>query len=171
MKTHHIFVFSNDADLFEHPLDTSSKFFPFSKVSADFGCPTILLKVHFRPQLHWRPSLLHQETIGPEVKWSPCLPRRRDRPPSQDLGPCMALVTPPDPVFHFSSDEPTLVGVKEAVKVTRSCWVLVLVVYCMRSISSVQVATQLRHAEGVWIPKEENASSMAVMLSASVVKT
>lgn len=34
----------------------------------------------------------------------------------QDLGPCKALVTPPEPVFQFNSAEPILVEVKETVE-------------------------------------------------------
>lgn len=112
IKVHYVIVFSNDADLFAvsgHPVCTLFKFFfilhPNSSCllrppSAGFGCPTFLLKVHLSPQLHWRPSLFHQEAIGPQAKWSPPSSRHL-----QDIVPCRPLVAPPNPVVRFTGDE------------------------------------------------------------------
>lgn len=96
----------------------------------------------------------------------------------QDLGPCKALVIPAEPVSQFHSAEPTLSEVREAVRAARSSsapgpsgvpykvykqcprllkrlWMILKVIW-----RRGKVATQWRHAEGVWIPKEENSSNI-----------
>lgn len=96
----------------------------------------------------------------------------------QELGPCKALVPPPEPVFQFNSAEPTVSEVKAAVKAARSSSApgpsgVPYKVYkkCPRLLKRLwkilkaiwrrgKVVAQWRHAEGVWIPKEENSSSI-----------
>ncbi|XP_062872774.1 uncharacterized protein LOC134334411 [Trichomycterus rosablanca] len=96
----------------------------------------------------------------------------------QDLGPCEALVKPPVPVVQFNTAEPTLKEVKDAVMAARSSsspgpsgvpyrvykqcpkllvrlWKILKVIWRRK-----KVAAQWRAAEGVWIPKEEDASKI-----------
>lgn len=96
----------------------------------------------------------------------------------QDLGPCEVLVNPPEPGVQFVTAEPTLNEVKEVVMAARSSsspgpsgvpyrvykqrpklivrlWKIIKVIW-----RRGRVATQWRSAEGVWIPKEEDASNI-----------
>ncbi|TWW79888.1 hypothetical protein D4764_10G0009180 [Takifugu flavidus] len=93
----------------------------------------------------------------------------------QDLGPCEALVKRPEPVVQFNTTEPTL---KEAVMAARSssspgpsgvpyrvykqCPKLLVRLWKIRKViwRRGRVTTQWRSAEGVWIPKEEDASNI-----------
>ncbi|TWW81809.1 hypothetical protein D4764_01G0016240 [Takifugu flavidus] len=96
----------------------------------------------------------------------------------QDLGPCEALVKPPELVVQFSTTEPTLKEVKEAVMAARSssspgpsgvpyrvykqCPKLLVRLWKIMKViwRRVRVTTQWWPAEGVWIPKEEDASNI-----------
>nr|XP_057943465.1 uncharacterized protein LOC131138512 [Doryrhamphus excisus] len=96
----------------------------------------------------------------------------------EDLPPCRGITTPPEPSFQFNSKEPSLVEVRNIVRAARTSaapgpsgvpykvykhcprllerlWRLIKVVW-----RRGKVAKQWRHAEGVWIPKEENASNI-----------
>ncbi|KAI4880969.1 hypothetical protein NFI96_033174 [Prochilodus magdalenae] len=94
------------------------------------------------------------------------------------LGPCTALITPPEPTVAFNNKEPNLKEVEAVIKAARSSSApgpsgVPYVVYkrCPRLLQRLwkiikviwrrgKVAQQWRHAEGVWIPKEENASTI-----------
>lgn len=105
----------------------------------------------------------------------------------EDLPPCRELPAPPEPSFQFNIKEPTLAEVRDTVraartsaapglsgvpyKVYRHCprllerlWRLIRVVR-----RRGKVAKQWRHAEGVWIPKEENASDIAQFRTISLL--
>ncbi|KAI4872262.1 hypothetical protein NFI96_007403 [Prochilodus magdalenae] len=94
------------------------------------------------------------------------------------LGPCTALITPPEPTVAFNNKEPNLKEVETVIKAARSSsapgpsgvpyvvykrcprllqqlWKIIKVIWRRR-----KVAQQWRHAEGIWIPKEENASTI-----------
>ncbi|KAI8513106.1 hypothetical protein Bbelb_097450 [Branchiostoma belcheri] len=95
-----------------------------------------------------------------------------------DLGPCSLLVSSPEPETQFDSTEPTLKEVKEAVKAARASSAPGpsgvpykvykhcprLVVRLWKALRVVwrrgKVADDWRKAEGVWIPKEENAGNI-----------
>lgn len=96
----------------------------------------------------------------------------------EELGPCRTLITPPEPTSAFNTKEPTLKEVEEVIKAARTSSApgpsgVPYVVYkrCPKLLKRLwtilkviwrrgKVAQQWRHAEGVWIPKEENSSSM-----------
>lgn len=96
----------------------------------------------------------------------------------QDLGPCKKLIKPPEPVAQFNISRPTLKEVKEAVMAARSSSApgpseVPYRVYkqCPRLLVQLwkilklfwhrgKVASQWRTTEGIWIPKEENASTI-----------
>ena len=96
----------------------------------------------------------------------------------EPLGPCTALITPPEPTVAFNNKEPNLKEVEAVIKAARSSSApgpsgVLYVVYkrCPRLLQRLwkiikviwrrgKVAQQWRHAEGVWIPKEENASAI-----------
>ncbi|XP_073731592.1 uncharacterized protein [Misgurnus anguillicaudatus] len=96
----------------------------------------------------------------------------------KDLGPCKKLITPPEPTSTFNTREPTLKEVVEIVKAARTGSApgpsgVPYVVYkrCPRLLERLwklikviwrrgKVAQQWRHAEGVWIPKEESSSTI-----------
>nr|BAC82598.1 reverse transcriptase [Takifugu rubripes] len=96
----------------------------------------------------------------------------------QDLGPNRALISPAPPSAEFKLAEPSLKEVKEAVMAARSSsspgpsgvpyrvykqcpkllvrfWKIMKVIW-----RRGRVTTQWRSAEGVWIPKEEDASKI-----------
>lgn len=95
----------------------------------------------------------------------------------KELGPCKTLITPPEPTLAFNTREPTLKEVEEVVKAARTSSApgpsgVSYVVYkrCPRLLKRLwklikviwrrgKVAQQWRHAEGVWIPKEESSST------------
>ncbi|XP_063050108.1 uncharacterized protein LOC134444859 [Engraulis encrasicolus] len=96
----------------------------------------------------------------------------------EELGPCRTLITPPIPTSAFNTKEPTFKEVEEVVKAARSNSApgpsgVPYVVYkrCPRLLRRLwtilrviwrrgKVAQQWRHAEGVWIPKEESSSTI-----------
>lgn len=96
----------------------------------------------------------------------------------KELGPCKTLITPPEPTLAFNTREPTLKEVEEVVKAARTSSApgpsgVPYVVYkrCPRLLKRLwklikviwrrgKVAQQWRHAEGVWIPKEESSSTI-----------
>ncbi|KAI4887727.1 hypothetical protein NFI96_005939 [Prochilodus magdalenae] len=96
------------------------------------------------------------------------------------LGPCTALITPPEPTVAFNNKEPNLKEVEAVIKAARSSSApgpsdVPYVVYkrCPRLLQRLwkiikviwrrgKVAQQWRHAEGVWIPKEERKYHQAV---------
>ncbi|XP_061589349.1 uncharacterized protein LOC133454644 [Cololabis saira] len=96
----------------------------------------------------------------------------------KDLGPCRTLIAPPEPTSAFNTKEPTLKEVEEVVKAARSNSApgpsgVPYVVYkrCPRLLKRLwrilkviwrrgKVAQQWRHAEGVWIPKEESSTTI-----------
>ncbi|XP_075304756.1 retrovirus-related Pol polyprotein from type-1 retrotransposable element R2 [Odontesthes bonariensis] len=98
-----------------------------------------------------------------------------DNARKEDLGPCRTLITTPAPTSAFNIKEPTLKEVEEVIKAARSNSTpgpsgVPYVVYkrCPRLLKRLwtilrviwrrgKVAQQWRHAEGVWIPKEESS--------------
>ncbi|XP_077372334.1 uncharacterized protein LOC144033646 [Festucalex cinctus] len=93
----------------------------------------------------------------------------------EELGPCRTLITPPEPIVAFNTKEPTLKEVEEVVRAARSNSApgpsgvpYVVFKRCPRLLKRLwrilrviwrrgKVAQQWRHAEGVWIPKEESS--------------
>ncbi|KAI2653774.1 hypothetical protein H4Q32_014114 [Labeo rohita] len=67
----------------------------------------------------------------------------------QDLGPCSTLISPPEPSVAFNLKDPTLREVQKRL------WKIIKVIW-----RRGKVVQQWRHAEGVWIPKEENSSNI-----------
>lgn len=106
----------------------------------------------------------------------------RDSAREQDLGPCSALITPPELTSVFNIKEPTLKEVEEVVKAARTSSApgpsgVPYVVYkrCPKLLQRLwrilkviwrngKVAQQWRYAEGVWIPKEKNSSTIEQFL-------
>ncbi|CAJ1075238.1 LOW QUALITY PROTEIN: uncharacterized protein LOC109089580 [Xyrichtys novacula] len=96
----------------------------------------------------------------------------------QDLGHCAALICPPEPSTLFNINEPTLKEVKEVIKSARTSSApgpsgvpYKVFKHCPRLLERLwkilrtiwrrgRVPQQWRYAEGVWIPKEENASNI-----------
>lgn len=93
----------------------------------------------------------------------------------QDLGPCKKLIEPPEPVTQFNISRPTLKEVKDAArsssapgpsgvpyKVYKQCSKLLVRLWKILKVfwQRGKVAPQWRSAEGIWIPKEENASTI-----------
>lgn len=108
---------------------------------------------------------------------------RRD----EELAPCREVITPPEPSILFNSKEPTLAEVRNTVrtaqtssapgpigvlyKVSKHCprllrrlWRLIRVVG-----QRGKVVKQWRYAEGVWVPKEENASEITQFCTISLL--
>ncbi|XP_062387675.1 uncharacterized protein LOC134076569 [Sardina pilchardus] len=101
-----------------------------------------------------------------------------DAAKEKDLNPCSTLLTPPDPITGFNIKEPTLKEVEEVIRAARTSSApgpsgVPYVVYkrCPRLLKRLwliikaiwrrgRVAQQWRHAEGIWIPKEENSRSI-----------
>ncbi|XP_056127556.1 uncharacterized protein LOC130105540 [Rhinichthys klamathensis goyatoka] len=95
-----------------------------------------------------------------------------------DLGHCAALICPPEPSTLFNINEPTLKEVKEVIKSARTSSApgpsgvpYKVFKHCPRLLERLwkilrtiwrrgKVPQQWRYAEGVWIPKEENASNI-----------
>nr|XP_061785060.1 uncharacterized protein LOC133576095 [Nerophis lumbriciformis] len=103
------------------------------------------------------------------------------------LPPCRGLPTPSEPSFQFNIKEPTLAEVRDTVRAARTSaapgpsgvpykvykhcprllerlWRLIRVVW-----RRGKAAKQWRHAEGVWIPKEENASDITQFRTISLL--
>lgn len=94
----------------------------------------------------------------------------------QDLGHCEAPVYPPEPYTLFDINAPTLKEVKEVIKSSGAASAAGPSGACTRSSNSVlacwsvcgkssersrkEVPQQWKYAEGVWIPKEENARNI-----------
>ncbi|XP_061902037.1 uncharacterized protein LOC133649222 [Entelurus aequoreus] len=96
----------------------------------------------------------------------------------QDLGHCAALICPPEPCILFDISEPTLKEVKEAIKSARTASApgpsgvpYKVFKQCPRLLERLwkifrviwkrgKVPQQWTYAEGVWIPKEENARNI-----------
>lgn len=96
----------------------------------------------------------------------------------QDLSNCAALICPSEPSTLFNMNEPTLKEVREVIRSARAALapgpsrVLYKVFKnCPRLLERLwkiyrviwrkgKVPQQWRYAEGVWIPKEENASNI-----------
>ncbi len=96
----------------------------------------------------------------------------------QDLGPCEKLIEPPESVAQFNISGPTLKEVKDAVMAARSssapgpsrvpyrvykqCPKLLVRLWKILKVlwQRGKVASQWRSAKGIWIPKEENASTI-----------
>ncbi|XP_076860736.1 uncharacterized protein LOC143513938 [Brachyhypopomus gauderio] len=104
----------------------------------------------------------------------------------EDLPPCREFI-PPEPSTQFNIKEPTLAEVRETVRMARASaapgpsgvpykvykhcprllvrlWRLIKVVW-----RRGRVAKQWRYAEGVWIPKEENASNISQFRTISLL--
>ncbi len=96
----------------------------------------------------------------------------------QDLGPCEKLIKPPEPATQFNISGPTLKEVKDTVMAARSsstpgpsgvpyrvykqCPKLLVRLWKILKVfrQRGKAAPQWRSAEGIWIPKEENASTI-----------
>ncbi|XP_049337547.1 uncharacterized protein LOC125802987 [Astyanax mexicanus] len=102
-----------------------------------------------------------------------------DRRREEELPPCRELIIPPDPSVQFNIKEPTLAEVRDAVRAARTSaapgpsgvpykvykhcprllerlWRLIKVVW-----RRGKIVDQWRYADGVWIPKEENAGNIS----------
>ncbi|XP_015259791.1 PREDICTED: uncharacterized protein LOC107104322 [Cyprinodon variegatus] len=105
----------------------------------------------------------------------------------EELPTCRELPTPPIPSVQFNIKEPTLAEVRNIVRAARTSaapgpsgvpykvykhcprllerlWRLIRVVW-----RRGKVAQQWRHSEGVWIPKEENASDITQFRTISLL--
>ncbi|XP_035990671.1 uncharacterized protein LOC118562404 [Fundulus heteroclitus] len=105
----------------------------------------------------------------------------------QELEPNKALISPDPPTTEFNLKEPSLKEVEEVVKAARSAsapgpsgtpylvykrcpgirrhlWRIMKVIW-----RRGKVANQWRHAEGVWIPKEENSQDISQFRSISLL--
>nr|XP_055028991.1 uncharacterized protein LOC129418090 [Misgurnus anguillicaudatus]XP_055035306.1 uncharacterized protein LOC129423146 [Misgurnus anguillicaudatus] len=105
----------------------------------------------------------------------------------ENLPTCRELPTPPEPSFQFNIKEPTLAEVRDIVRTARTSaapgpsgvpykvykhcprllerlWRLIRVVW-----RRGKVAQQWRHAEGIWIPKEENANDITQFRTISLL--
>ncbi len=96
----------------------------------------------------------------------------------QDLGPCEKLIEPPEPATQFNISGPTLKVLKDAVMAARSssapgpsrvpyrvykqCPKLLVRLWKILKVlwQRGKVASQWRSAKGIWIPKEESASTI-----------
>ncbi|XP_063050368.1 uncharacterized protein LOC134445223 [Engraulis encrasicolus] len=110
-----------------------------------------------------------------------------DRQREEDLGPCRELISPPLPSSQFNTKEPTLTEVKNTVRAARTSAApgpsgvpYKVYKHCPRLLQRLwriirvvwrrgRVAKQWRHAEGVWIPKEENASDISQFRTISLL--
>ncbi len=135
----------------------------------------IILRKKLTPSDSPRKSLGRSEVVNLSAlrkRWiSTSVP---DRVREQDLGPCSTLTTPPEPTVAFNTKEPTLKvaraartssapgpsGVpytvyKRCPRLRQRLWRIIKVIW-----RRGKVAQQWRYTEGVWIPKEENSSTI-----------
>lgn len=96
----------------------------------------------------------------------------------EELAPCRERITLPTPSTQFNTKKPTWAEVRETVRAALTSAVpgpsgvpYKVYKHCPRVLKSLQriirvegqrgsVVKQWRHAEGVWIPNEENASDI-----------
>lgn len=101
--------------------------------------------------------------------------RRRE----EDLPPCSELIRPPEPSIQFNIKESTLAEVRDIIRAARASAApgpsgvpYRVYKHCPRHLERLwrliravwqrgKVPKQWRHAEGVWILKEEDASGIA----------
>ncbi|XP_038147774.1 uncharacterized protein LOC119787807 [Cyprinodon tularosa] len=105
----------------------------------------------------------------------------------QDLGPCEALICPSEPSTLFDTRTPTFKEVKEVLKASRAASApgpsgvpYKVFKHCPRLLERLwkifraiwkrgKVPQMWKHAEGVWIPKEENAKNIEQFRSISLL--
>lgn len=109
--------------------------------------------------------------------------RRRE----EDLPPCSELIRPPEPSIQFNTKESTLAEVRDIIRVARTSAApgpsgvpYRVYKHCPRHLERLwrliravwqrgKVPKQWRHAEGVWILKEEDASDIAQFRTISLL--
>lgn len=105
----------------------------------------------------------------------------------EDLPPCRGLPTTPEPSFQLNIKEPTLTEVRDTVRAARTSSApgpsgvpYKVYKHCPRLLERLwrligvewrrgKVAKQWRYAEGIWIPKEENASDITQFCTISLL--
>lgn len=103
------------------------------------------------------------------------------------MPPCRELIVPPEPSTQLDTKEPSLAEVRDIIRAARAStapWQsevpYKVYIHCPRLLKRLwrvirivwwrgKVAKQWRHAEDVWIPKEENANDITQFRTISLL--